>query len=125
MSSDLIALAREYVALSDQLEAVRAKIKATVLNGSAPDAKAEPALPFSKPTAGRRKPPKTPHPNAKLAAEAEAKIIEVIRTQPGIKTAEIARAMDAKANTTAQRMGRMVGRNLVQRDDQGGYALPA
>jgi hypothetical protein len=128
--SDLVALAREYVTLSDQLETVRAKIKLAVLNGGAgPPEKTPPGdgkgnFPQPRVRAKRAR-SKTPHPNAKLAAEAEGRILEVIRSQPGIRTAEIARAMDAKVNTTTQRLGRMLTRSVVVKSDQGGYALPA
>jgi DNA-binding MarR family transcriptional regulator len=67
------------------------------------------------------------HPNAILAQEAEAKIIELIRATPGLKTTEIANEMDAKVNTTTQRLQRLRDRGVIERLDgrEGGWQTAA
>jgi Mn-dependent DtxR family transcriptional regulator len=67
------------------------------------------------------------HPNAILAQEAEAKIIELIKATPGLRKTEIAKEMDSKVNTTTQRLQRMRDRGLIERVDgkEGGWTASA
>ena len=111
--SDLVELARRYVSLSDQLETVQGEIKLAVLNGGAGERPAHPT-PAGRPGGTGSQPS---HPNAILAQEAEAKIIEVIKATPGLKTTEIANEMDAKVNTTTQRLQRLRDRGVIERLD--------
>jgi hypothetical protein len=104
----LVELARKYVALSDQLEAVRGQIARTVANGAAGEA--------ARPTQARSQPGGSQHPNALKAAEAEALIIERLKERPGMGTAELARATDSKVNTTTERLKRMKVKGLIERD---------
>ena len=106
--TDLVELARRYVTLSNQLEAVRGEIARTVANGAAGEA--------SHPTQPARSSGGSQHPNALKAAEAEALIIERLKEQPGMGTAELARATDSKVNTTTERLKRMKVKGLIERD---------
>ena len=108
---DLVELARRYVTLSDQLEAVRGEITRAVLNGSG----GEPVRPIqpARSSGGGQ------HPNAIAAAAAEALIIERLKERPGMGTAELARASDSKVNTVAQRLQRLRARELVQGGGEG------
>ena len=103
MAGNLVELARKFVDLSDQLETVRGEIARAVLNcgGGKPEAH---------PTGAQRsgvKRSQSSHPNAIAAKEAEAQIIEVLRSSPGLGTAAVAKATSSKTNTTAQRLQRM------------------
>jgi hypothetical protein len=71
--SDLVELARRYVSLSDQLESVRGEIAKAVLNGGGGN-------PEPHPTSAQRRGEKASQPSQKmvLAAEAEAKVVEVL-----------------------------------------------
>jgi hypothetical protein len=119
--SDLVELARKYVTLSDSLEAVRSEIKRAVLNGGGE----KPEIPFSRParpSSGSKPAKPSKHPNALAAAEAEAKIVALLRSTPGMRPVEIAKAMAARPNTILQRLQRMQERGQVERDAQGVYA---
>ena len=96
-----------WVALNDQLEAVRGEIARAVANGATGEA--------ARPTQARSKPGGL-HPNTLKAAEAEALIIERLKEQPGMGTAELARATDSKVNTTTERLKRMKAKGLIERD---------
>ena len=74
------------------------------------------AVEAARPTQARSKPggSQSNHPAAIVAAAAERKILEVLRSSPGMGTAELARATDSKVNTTAQRLQRLRARELVQ-----------
>ncbi len=48
-----------------------------------------------------------------MAAEAEARIIDLLRSTPGMKTTEIARATQSKTNTTVERLKRLRERGQV------------
>jgi predicted Rossmann fold nucleotide-binding protein DprA/Smf involved in DNA uptake len=109
--SDLVELARRYVTLSDQLEAVRGEIAKAVLNGGAGD---KPDAPFAKP----RSKPGSKHPNADAARKSEARILELLNTRP-MRTAEIAVEMGAKQTTTTERLRRLKERGLITKDDAG------
>lgn len=101
--SGLVELARQYVSLSYQLDDVRNQIKRAVLNGGG-DAvvTTRPIQPARK--AGGSKP--SPPARIVAAAQAEAKIIELIREKP-LRTSEIARATKSKTNTTIERLKRL------------------
>ena len=120
--SELVALAERFVRLSGELDATRDAMRRLLLNGAG----AEPVRP-TKPA--RSKPggvEKQKHPHAIAAAAAEGKIIEVLRSTPGMKTTEIARATDAKVNTTTQRLARMLDRGAIIRDGaDGGWTASA
>ena len=91
-----------------------------------------PALVHSRPASpGSRSPRRskldgqTPHLNrarAAKAAEAEAKILELVRDRP-MPTGEIAKATASKVNTTGERLKRLKAKGLVVRDSaNGGWA---
>jgi hypothetical protein len=115
--SDLVELARRYVSLSDELEAVRGEIKLAVLNGGAGAHPTRPTQPAR--SAGGS------HPNAILAQEAEAKIVELLRSTPGLGTTQIANETGSKVNTVTQRLQRLKDRGLIERLDGSGWgAVP-
>ena len=97
----LVELARKFVELSDQLEATRGEIAQAVLNGEGPR---ENPTPAQRPGG---KGSQSNHPNAAKAAEAEAKILELLKARP-MKMAEIVAAMEAKQSTTSERLRRSI-----------------
>jgi hypothetical protein len=115
--SDLVELARRYVALSDQLEAVRGEIARAVLNGPG----GEPVRPIQPArSAGGGQ-----HPNAIAAAEAEREIVELLRATPGMGTTAIAKATGSKASTTIERLRRLKARGQVQGGGDDGWQAVA
>ena len=115
----LVELARQYVSLSEQLEGVREQIKLAVLNGGAGDAAitARPIKPAKK--AGGAK---SSHPHIAAAAQAEARILELIRDQP-LKTSQIASATNSKLNTVGERLKRLRDKGLAVSGDGGWQAV--
>lgn len=107
----LVELARKFVRLSDELEAVRGEIARAVLNGAGPQENPPPPVRSSGGS----------HPNAIAAKEAEQAIIEVLRSSPGMGTAAVARATDSKVNTTAQRLARLRDRGMIAGGGGGGW----
>jgi hypothetical protein len=117
--SDLVELARRYVATSEELERLRDQIKLAVLNGSTPEPEAK--ANFTKPAVRRAA---GNHPNAIKAAKMDSQIADLLRATPGLMTAEIAKATGSRTSTTVERLKRMVTRGLAQRDESGGYSAP-
>jgi hypothetical protein len=111
--NDLVELARRFVSLSDELESVRGEIKHAVLNGGGSAAITPRPTPARK--AGGSK---SSHPHIKAAAQAEARILELIRDQP-LKTSEIAKATGAKVNTVTERMKRLRDKGMAVSGDSG------
>jgi hypothetical protein len=109
--SDLVVLARRYVALSDQLEAVRGEIAKAVLNGGGGEP-VRPTRPARAPGGGQSN-----HPNAQAAAQEETKIIALLKDQPGLRTTQIAKATESKVNTTTQRLARMRDKGAIIRQE--------
>jgi hypothetical protein len=116
--SGLVELARRYVALSDELETIRDGIKRAVLNGARP--KENPQSPARK---GGLK--SSPPAHIVAAAQAEAKILELLREQPGMGTAALARATESRVNTTGERLKRLKARHLITPAEGGGWAASA
>jgi hypothetical protein len=112
----LTELARKFVDLSDQLEAVRVEIKRCVLNGGGDP------MPNHPPRA--RAPTKAAGRKAKQSAKAEAAIVDLISETP-MRTSQIARATSAKVNTVSERMKRLCQRGAVRRDEDGLWAAAA
>jgi hypothetical protein len=114
MSGDLRVLAEKYVTLTGEVEDVRRAMLACLTNGAGDAAiTARPIKPAKK--AGGSK---TSHPHIKAAAEAEARILELIREQP-LKTSEIAKATGAKVNTVTERMKRLRDKGMATSGDSG------
>lgn len=87
--SDLVELARRYVALSDELEAVRGQIKLAVVNGSGGEPSTAPFVKPARSPGGKSKAEaQANHPNALKAAEVERKIIALLKLTPGMRTTE-------------------------------------
>jgi hypothetical protein len=106
--SDLVTLAKRFVALSEELEAVRGEIRRCVLDG----VEEAPVRPPIKP-AGRKHPAGQEHPAAKKAAVVEAEIMALLRDKPGTGTAEVARATASKTSTTVERLRRLREKGMV------------
>ena len=119
--NDLATLAREYVTLSDLIAIVRDAIRKLLLNGGDGDASVRPTPARSKPGV---KGPRLKHPNAQLAAEAEQKIIDLLKTRP-VRMAEIATEMGAKQTTTSERVRRLRERGLIVPVEGGGWTASA
>jgi hypothetical protein len=86
--SDLVALARRFVSLSDELESVRGEIKHAVLNGGGD------AAPPPRPTPARSKPGRSkssPPAHIAAAAKAEREIVDLLKASPGLKAAQMPR----------------------------------
>ncbi len=115
--SDLVDLARRYVALSDELEEVRDQIKRVVLNGSG-DAARPPQPPVRRAPGGQAS-----HPNTVKAAEVENGIVALLKDQPGLTTARIAAAMNAPTTTTVARLNRLKERGEIAGGGAGGYRV--
>ena len=116
MSGDLRVLAEKYVTLTGEIEDVRRAMLACLTNGAG----AEPVR--------HTKPARSPggsHPNAVLAAAAEAKIIELLKATPGLRTTQIAKQTHCKVNTTTQRLQRMKDRGVIERLDDSGWTASA
>jgi hypothetical protein len=90
----LIDLATRYVRLSGELDATREAMKWLLLNGAD-----EAPRPFS--AADRR------GPTGRGAEEAEQRIVELLKTQPGLGTSEVARETNANPQTAADRLKRL------------------
>jgi hypothetical protein len=116
MSGDLLALASKYVSLTGEIEDVRRAMLACLTNGAA-DAARTP-----RPMQARPKPGS--HPNALKAAEAEAKMIELLRASPGMRTTAIAQATGAKKSTVTERLRRLQARGQVERGEEGDWTAP-
>jgi hypothetical protein len=76
------------------------EIKLAVMNRSGAEAKA----PFTQPA---RSAGESQHPNAAKAAEAEAKILELLKARP-MRMTEIAAEMKARQTTTSERLRRLL-----------------
>jgi predicted Rossmann fold nucleotide-binding protein DprA/Smf involved in DNA uptake len=111
--SDLVALARKFVSLNDEIESVREQIKLAVANCWGGKAEAPFAQPARQSSGGSQ-------PNHLQAAkEAESQILELLRTRP-MRMAEISASMGAKQVTTGERLKRMKAKGLIEREDGGG-----
>jgi Winged helix-turn-helix DNA-binding len=121
--SDLVELARRYVAASDELESLRSEIRRAVMNGGAPTAepKANPSSPAARRAAGQRH-----HPNAIQAAKIDQKVLDLLKATPGLKVGELAKATGLKTSTTSERLRRMRAGGSVAAVEGGGWsASPA
>ena len=111
--------------LSGELDATRDAMRRLLLNGAGD----KPDIPFAKPArspGGKSKSElQSNHPNALKAADAEAKIIEVLRSTPGLRTTQIAKQTHCKVNTTTQRLQRMKDRGVIERLDDSGWTASA
>ena len=97
--------------LSGELEATREAMKRLLMNGAGDVA------PTQRPTQARlSKPGELKHPNAIAAQKAEAKIIELLETSPGLKISEIAKATSSKTTTTTERLKRLRAKGLATND---------
>jgi MoxR-like ATPase len=106
----LIGAAADYDAAKNELR------KLLLANGADPD----PARPTqaARPGAAKKRPQKQ-HPKAAVAAEAEATIVALLQSSPGLRTAAIARTTKSSVTTTANRLKRLEARRLIARETAG------
>ena len=125
--SELVQLAERFVRVTAELDAIRASMKKLLLNGAdpahptraqRPGAQKRPQRQSLSPGAKKRSSPQ-PHWNAAGAAKAEAKIVELVRSSPGMRTSAIAKATSTGATTVAGRLKRLQARSLVERHGEG------
>ena len=124
--TDLVGLARRYVALSDELESIRGEIAKAVLNGGDPSApfvnaqrRGGKASQGSRSQLQSRQELQPSQPNHIEAAKlAEEKILSLLRERPR-RMAEISSEMQARQSTTSERLRRMRDKGLVKRDGEG------
>jgi hypothetical protein len=116
VSENLVELAQRFVRLSGELDAARDAMKRLLLKGAGEPPKA--------PFVSARSKPGASHPAAIAAGNAEREIMELLKVRPMGATA-IAKAMDSKVNTTAQRLARMRERGLVAPAHGGGWEATA
>ena len=122
MSESLALLSREYVRLSDALDDVCARMRATLLSkGAAPGQKA-PVVNFQQLRRSGKRAPLKLHPNAIRFAKVTEVILTQLRERPS-STAEIARVTESKTSSTVERLKKLTARGLVQRDGQGLYSV--
>jgi hypothetical protein len=150
MTETLVGLAERFVALNSELNATREAMKRLLMNGAEtrPNPFAEAERPGEKRTQAQlvKQPPQRPKarmqttpstrstppaPQATsysqrraLAEEAGRKIISLLQATPGMRTTQIAKATNAKTNTTTERLKRLQARGSVQSDGEGGWSAP-
>lgn len=125
--SELTQLAERLIRAEAELDTVRAAMKRLLLNGSAhepirptrPPGQVRGARPRTSKGSARRHPNATRAAKAVEAAKAEARIVELVKTTPGMGTAAIARATGAGTTTAAGRLKRLEARHLIERGDEG------
>jgi hypothetical protein len=122
--SELVQLAERFVRASAELDAIRNEMRKLLLNGADPN----PPRPTRAARPGAKTRPPRQHPKtakAVAAAKAEAKIVELVRSTPGLSTAAIARATGCGTTTAAGRLKRLRARHLVERDAGEGWRASA
>jgi hypothetical protein len=90
IGGNLVELAQRFVRLSSELDAARDAMRRLLLNGPGPN---------ENPTPARRpgaKGPRSNPPRAGGAAQVEETILGLLRSSPGLRTAEIAKATARK-----------------------------
>jgi hypothetical protein len=114
----LVELARRYVRCSDELASLRDQIKRAVLNGGGDP----PNVPFSKPARASG----GSNQKAIAAAEAEQRILALLKDRPSLRTTEVAKATGAKTPTVVERLRRLQAKGLIEREDaSGGWTVSA
>jgi hypothetical protein len=124
MGDNLVTLAETYLVLEKQIADVRNRMRMALANGAG-DTEARPPTQPVRSSGGRTKPkpkatqhpakPKHP-PHAEVLAkakEAERQIADLLRSRPGLRPAEIAKATASRPSTTLQRLQRMLDRGEV------------
>lgn len=117
--SELVTLAADFVRLSSEIEAVRRRMLTALTNGAGEAATTTRPIQPAKKAGGSK------HPNAIAGERTERKIIELLKESPGLKTSELAKAMNSKTSTTTERLRRMKARNLITPAEGGGWAASA
>jgi hypothetical protein len=132
--ADLVELAERLIAATAEVESVREAMKRLLLNGGGGESP-KPNPPRAQRLGGqesrsqksqsKRSQSQASHPNAIKSAAEEAKIVELIKTRPGLKGAEIARTLAVKPNTASQRLARLSARGEIARGADGAWAPAA
>jgi hypothetical protein len=119
MSAELAELATRFVDLSREIESVRDQMKRLLLNGARGAPEAHP------PTPGGREPAKTSKHldvGANSAAQ-DARVLELLRSNPNLKTSAIAKTLQVNRGTTGQRMVRLKERGAVTGGGETGWSV--
>ena len=121
--SELVQLAERFVRASAELDAIRNEMRKLLLNGADPN----PPRPTRAARPGAKTRPQQHPKTAKSveAAKAEAKIVELLKSTPGMRTAAIAKATKSGTTTAAGRLKRLRARSLVERDAGEGRRVSA
>jgi hypothetical protein len=113
MAEDLVHLAETFLRLSGELNETREAMKRLLLNGG----EGTPAGPFSRPArvSGVQRP------NLGAAQAAEARILELLRERPQLKTGAIAQATGSNTQTVSDRLKRLRKRGEIIGGGAGGW----
>jgi hypothetical protein len=127
VTDTLIELAKAYLNTAAKMASIRSEMTRLLANGMGhePGAPANPIQPSAK-TGGKNKPKatKAAKPRAEMTATARAaeeKVLDLVRSGM-TRTAEIAKAVDAKVSTVSERLRRLRAKGLVQLSESGGWA---
>jgi hypothetical protein len=58
------------------------------------------------------------------AAEAETTVLDLLKTQPTMRTVDLIQATGSKPNTMSERLRRMASRGQIVAAAEGGWSLP-
>ncbi len=116
-SDDLVALAKRFVDLTAEIEDTRRAMLTCLTNGAGGEAtRPTHAGPAGPSTSSGEAPPQAFDKSASNrmieAAASEARIIEVLKQQPGMGIMALAAATSSKKSTTAQRLRRLREKGL-------------
>jgi hypothetical protein len=106
--ADLVALAADYVRVAGQLREIREQMRMALMNGDA----------SAGPTPQRPKRGAPPGPRTELmarAAQADQRILDLLKAQPGTTRSQIIAVTGGAMSTLANRLTRLERQGLVQR----------
>jgi hypothetical protein len=125
----LVALARRFVTLSEELDQVRDEIRRCVMNGAGGDSVEvrPPSQPGAAPAKAKRSSARALDRAALMAEarEADEAVLAIVRAHPGVKTGEVRRETKQRASTLSERLRRLVKRGLVERGADGAWTATA
>jgi hypothetical protein len=114
VNAGLVELAQRYVDLTAELDDVRGRMKALLLNGAGNGAGSDGE---QEPRANKRR--ASGKPSAVEIEANERALIEAITANPGAGPRRLAEITGARPNTTVQRLQRLEARGLIERDARG------
>jgi hypothetical protein len=134
MTGDLVELAERLIRATAEVEDIRRAMLAALTNGAGGGEGPKPNPPRAQRLGGRESQSKSQskrsqsqvkHPNAIRAAAEEAKIVDHLRDRPGLRGAELAKALDCRPNTMTQRLQRLESRGAISRGADGAWTASA